>query len=90
MLSIYLFWSERDFTVFGFTIDPNGDNLPQDLAPWSKNHDGWPINLNMEMEQAIGPIARILREDGFYLSQTGSLAKSHAGAMPPKLLIDLP
>ena len=26
MLSIYLFWSERDITVFGLTIDPEGEN----------------------------------------------------------------
>ena len=77
MLSIYLFWSERDITVFGLTIDPDGQNLPQGLAPWSKDHDGWPISLNNEMEQAIGPVGRTLRDDGFYLSQIRSSAKCH-------------
>lgn len=77
MLSIYLFWSERDITVFGLTIDPEGQNLPQDLAPWSKDHDGWPINLNREMERAIGRVGRVLREEGFYLSQVRSSAKRY-------------
>jgi hypothetical protein len=77
MLSIYLFWSERDITVFGLTIDPEGENLPQDLAPWSKSHDDCPIRLNKDMEQAIGPVGRTLREDGFYLSQIRSSAKIH-------------
>ncbi len=81
MLSIHLFWSERDITVFGLTIDPEGDNLPQELAPWSKNHDRWPITLNKEMERAIGRVGRILREDGFYLSQIRSSTKCHEGVV---------
>jgi hypothetical protein len=80
MPCIYLYWSERDITVFGLTLDPGGDNLPGDLAPWTRNHYDWPINLDAAMEQAIGRVGRILREDGFYLARISKPALVfHAG-----------
>jgi hypothetical protein len=64
---IYLFWSQTDPTISGFTFDPEGNNLPEQLAPWSKNRDGQPIYREAGSGTMPNPVVETVERDGFYL-----------------------
>ena len=70
-MKLYLFWSVLDIGVFGFTSDAEGQNLPAEFAPWSKNGQGEAIFPGPANEPAGGefanPILRSVHRDGVYL-----------------------
>ncbi len=70
-MKIYLFWSDMDIGVFGFTSDAEGQNMPADFAPWSKNDLGEALFVSPKEELArpefANPILRAVHRDGFYL-----------------------
>jgi hypothetical protein len=65
-MPIYLFWSESDREVFGFTFESDGGNLPTDLAPWSKNGEGEALP---DENLASNSVVRAVQRDGFYLAR---------------------
>lgn len=70
---VFIFWSEADLSVFGFTSDPTGANLPSELAPWTKNGTG--VALCTEAESiptyaSANPVLLKVDRDGFYLART--------------------
>jgi hypothetical protein len=72
-MKLYLFWSDLDIGVFGFTEDAGGENLPTEFAPWSKNGEGEPIFYCPADEPLAGefvnPILRAVDRDGVYLGR---------------------
>jgi hypothetical protein len=78
-MEIYLFWSLRDFSTFGFTLEPAGQNLPSEFAPWSKNGDGAALHdAGTDENMPFNAVVRAIRRDGFYLART-----EPPGAPPP-------
>lgn len=77
--AIYLFWSEADASVFGFTVHPMGANLPDDFAPWIKNGDGGAIYVGEPGNVSSIIISDVLR-DGFYLASVGPRATHLPGS----------
>ena len=72
-MQLYLFWSEANTKVFGLTLDPAGENLPNALAPWSRNGDGQAIYTNSEERRppAYNSVVRAVQRRGFYLAEIG-------------------
>jgi hypothetical protein len=69
-MKLYLFWSDLDIGVLGFTSDAAGQNLPAEFAPWSKNGQGEAIfrgPADEPTEGFINPILRAVHRDGVYL-----------------------
>lgn len=62
-MQIYLFRSEKDPQVSGFTSDETGANLPNEFAPWH------PIGGGTALSTGAGadPVSVEVRERGFYL-----------------------
>jgi hypothetical protein len=77
-MQIYLFWSEANIKVFGLTLDPEGENLPSALAPWSRNGDGQAIYADPEEDRAmaLNSVVRAVQRGGFYLAEIERPAKS--------------
>jgi hypothetical protein len=78
-MEIYLFWSEWYAEVFGFTSDPKGENLPADLAPWSRNGGGQAIYARPDENQAPNTVVEAIQRDGFYLARNFSRSASPPG-----------
>jgi hypothetical protein len=69
-MRIYLFKSEVDAEVFGFTIDETGANLPDRFAPWRSFGDL--ITSSSKPLLGIGLTATAtIKRDGFYLARSG-------------------
>ena len=77
-VQIYLFWSEANTKVFGLTLDPEGENLPSALAPWSRNGDGQAIYADPDEGRptALNSVVRAVQRGGFYLAEIERPAKS--------------
>jgi hypothetical protein len=72
-MPIFIFWSEADKAVFGFTADTTGDNLPANLAPWSRNGTGEPIAGEGTMAlAAANPVIQAVERDGFYIGRAAA------------------
>jgi hypothetical protein len=70
-MPIYLFWSQRDVAIFGFTLEPAGRNLPIEFAPWSKNGDGAALHeAAPDANLPFNAIVQAIERDGFYLART--------------------
>ena len=81
-MQIYLFWSQADTKVFGFTLDIHGANLPVEFGPWSKN-DGGEALFSCPRDHSAGVglsnvVVQTVQRDGFYLGQTGRTASLSA------------
>ena len=74
-MQIYLFWSDPDKEVCGFTLDPEGMNLPSDLAPWSKNGDGAALYAGPPGGEMGNAVIRTVRRDGFYLVRSDGASR---------------
>ena len=72
-MQIYLFWSECDLGVFGFTSDRTGANLPVEFMPWSKNGDGKALYGPEEGVNTANVIIEAVQRDGFRLGRCASL-----------------
>jgi hypothetical protein len=73
-MGIYLFWSAADSVVFGFTADPDGHNLPAELAPWLKNGDGQSLPAAPRNALvASNAVIRTIQRDGFYLGRGATI-----------------
>jgi hypothetical protein len=71
-MQIYLFWSDHDREVFGFTFDPEGTNLPFEFAPWSKNDNGAALYAGPSDGVAFNAVISAVRRDGFYLARSAA------------------
>jgi hypothetical protein len=80
-MQIYLFWSEADTKVFGLTLDPEGENLPIALAPWSRNGDGQAIYVNPDDGRPTAPnsVIQAVQRGGVYLAE---IARSDTSDKP--------
>jgi hypothetical protein len=78
-MKLYLFWSDLDIGVFGFTEDAGGENLPAEFAPWSKNGSGEAIFRGSADEPVAGgfvnPILRAVDRDGVYLGRLNARSR---------------
>ncbi len=71
-MKVYLFWSFRDQSVFGLTLDAEGKNLPPELAPWSKNEDGDALPLaGTAVSMASNRVLQSVQRHGFHLVRHG-------------------
>ena len=74
-MGIYFFWSTVDATVSGLTSDPEGANLPADLAPWIRNGEGQALYTGPAgTDTATNRVLQAVQRDGFYLMRTGPAA----------------
>jgi hypothetical protein len=76
-MHIYLFWSKADTSVFGLTLDPEGENLPAEFAPWSRNGNGEAIypdpGEGPTARNAFNPVVRTVQREGFYLASSTNI-----------------
>jgi hypothetical protein len=73
-MHIYLFWSQRDLGVFGFTSDHDGTNLPVELMPWTKNDGGEALYTGPDEASGAGNvIIEAVQRHGFRLARCASL-----------------
>jgi hypothetical protein len=76
-MHIYLFWSKADTSVFGLTLDPEGENLPAEFAPWSRNGNGEAIYTDPgegpTARNAFNPVVRTVQREGFYLASSTNI-----------------
>jgi hypothetical protein len=86
-MKVYLFWSEKHLSVFGFTSDAKGRNMPAEFAPWSKNEQGEALFVSPKEELArpdfANPILRVVHRDGFYLCTRFMRQKELECSRPP-------
>jgi hypothetical protein len=72
-MPIFLFWSQTDTDIFGFTTEPEGGNLPAEFAPWSKNGQGAALYLgageDLTAAGVANPVVRAIQRDGFYVGR---------------------
>jgi hypothetical protein len=74
-MKLSLFRSTVEQNVFGFTADPTGCNLPEELGPWQKAGEGTSAytyaEKNFEGLALSDPVIRAVERDGFYLARSG-------------------
>jgi len=74
-MNIFLFWSEANTEVFALTRDREGENLPAEYGPWSKNGHGEALNIDagesITASRVPNAIVRAVQRDGFYLAEIG-------------------
>jgi hypothetical protein len=74
-MDIFLFWSEADPEVFALTLDRDGESLPVEYGPWSKNGHGEALNVGLgestTASRVSNAIVRAVQRDGFYLAEIG-------------------
>jgi hypothetical protein len=63
-MTVYMFQSKLDPHVFGFTTEPKGAGLPQDLAPWGEEQGSISAGVGL-----IGEVEEALHKAGFFLSR---------------------
>jgi hypothetical protein len=73
-MDIFLFWSEADTEVFALTLDREGESLPAEYGPWSKNGNGEALNVGAgesitASRVSSNAIVRAVQRDGFYLAE---------------------
>ena len=67
-VKVYLFNSSRDRTVFGFTADRTGANLPTAFAPWySVNSRKMYPGTSIAGFASTDAVLVAIETDGFYL-----------------------
>jgi hypothetical protein len=69
---IYLFRSDKDREVFGFTADLAGTNLPADFAPWRRAGKGAAISTG-DGKVGIGlseQIRATVEGEGYYIARS--------------------
>jgi hypothetical protein len=72
-MQVFIFSSEKDGDIVAFTEDPDGRNLPVELAPWHAlsgsamqiRPGNRPTGVSGNMDAVTDGIAR----DGFYLTR---------------------
>jgi hypothetical protein len=70
-MQLYIFNSDKDPDVVGFTKDACGANLPSDLGPWTASGSrALPIGIEID---ALVPVLTAIEEDGFYLARGGNV-----------------
>jgi hypothetical protein len=67
VMDIYVFASDTDPCVVGFTYDETGSNLPAALGPWREEVEPGIIVIDTDDD----PIAQAVRRDGFFVSTDG-------------------
>ena len=65
-MAIYLFLSQSNENVQGFTLDITGSNLPADYAPWHAAGSGEAVPVGGDTD----PVAMIVQRDGYFLVST--------------------
>jgi hypothetical protein len=73
-----LFRSAKDTDIFGFTSDPAGCNLPDELGPWCKAGNSAQIYAGTSLDglASSDPVRKAVERDGFYLARSGIFAVS--------------
>jgi hypothetical protein len=74
MPGINLFQSISSPTLFGFTIDQTGANLPPKMGPWQGINGEISIESFRELFSDLPGCERVLRaihEEGFFLTKRG-------------------
>ena len=80
-MHVYMFASQHDASVFGFTGNPMGSNLPPELAPWHA--------LGIQVMSGIGGVngadhlRAAIRANGYYLARTDSVARAKRSNIAP-------
>jgi hypothetical protein len=73
-MHIYMFASRHDASVFGFTDNPTGSNLPAEFAPWHAL--GIQVMSGAGSANGAEMILAAIRVSGYYLARTDSVAWS--------------
>jgi hypothetical protein len=64
-MTVYLFQSAPRTDMFGFTFDPNGENLPAEMAPWKF--------AGSTARATIDALVMVeIKRKGFYLTRSAS------------------
>jgi hypothetical protein len=67
VMDIYVFASDTDPCVVGFTSDETGTNLPVALGPWREEVEPGVVVIDTDDD----PIVQAVRRDGFFVSTDG-------------------
>ena len=74
-MATFLFRSAREPDVFGFTADPSGANLPEELGPWRRAGAGTAAQSyagsSLDGLASSDPVIKAVERDGFYLARSG-------------------
>ena len=74
-MAIFLFRSAKEPDVFGFTANPTGNNLPEDLAPGHKAGSGTAAQSyagsSLDGLASSDPVIKAVEQDGYYLARSG-------------------
>jgi hypothetical protein len=62
---LYIFQSVKNPTLYAFTVEPDGGNLPGERGDWTNN--GTPIPLNTTLESTSPAISKQIKRDGYAL-----------------------
>jgi hypothetical protein len=71
-MQVFLFQSQKDTDVAGFTTHKDGDNLPIEFAPW-KQLGSSVMQVGMSLAGVIGGSDAVLdgiRNNGYYLARS--------------------
>jgi hypothetical protein len=80
-MQVFIFRSDKDQGVYGFTAARDGANLPAEFSPW-KPQGGSAMAVGTAVA-GIGPSDAILASiatDGFYVSRTSGVIISRSGS----------
>jgi hypothetical protein len=66
-MKVYIFISDKESRVRGFTFDPTGRNLPAEYAPWKALNEGRMTSARSKDDPVMVAVAR----DGFFLVSAG-------------------
>jgi hypothetical protein len=79
-MKMHLFQSTRELDVFGFTSDETGDNLPADLAPWTRSGEGCAVGTGPDIVTLVDggssdPVVFALEHGGFYVARSETISR---------------
>jgi hypothetical protein len=73
-MHVYMFASRHGASVFGYTGNPTGSNLPAEFSPWQP--------LGIQVMSGVGGIGgteiilTAIRARGYYLARTGNAVRA--------------
>jgi hypothetical protein len=75
-MTVFVFISGSGTSVFGFTEDPNGVNLPKDLKPWHRlGFSALQVGSCFEGMGTADQVRAAIARDGYFLRKADALIR---------------
>ena len=77
-MAVFIFRSQTQTDIFGFTEDAKGSNLPSQFAPWISAGGGQAMPTGQGIAGVGGTDAVLagIKGDGYYLARSGTVTVS--------------